>query len=173
LPQISGFREVVFTLRRPESEDGGEIPSRPTNGGANVSPPLAWSGAPEGTRSYVLIMEGIDAFGGVFHHSGLYDVEGDRTPLPEGIGHGVKTKSMGHGWNEFDHPRYDGPVPDEADPPHRYVFRLGALDLEVPTKTPKKLVADIWEQAKPHVLAEGTLTGTCVSRHHSERRDRK
>ncbi|MDQ2762002.1 MAG: YbhB/YbcL family Raf kinase inhibitor-like protein, partial [Pseudomonadota bacterium] len=157
---------MAFVLRSPVFNDGDEIPSRYTNEGANVSPPLEWSGAPDGTRSFVLVMEDPDAPGGMFHHWGLYDIEGARTMLPEAIGHGVKTETMGHGVNDFEHPRYDGPAPPEEDTPHRYVFRLGALDLEVPTRAPKRLVADIWESAQPHLLGEAVLTGTYVSRHH-------
>ena len=89
------------------------LPSRYTTEGADVSPPLEWSEAPDA----ILIMEGIDE-----------------------------------------------PAPEESDPPHRYVFRLAPLNLEVPTRAPKRLVADIWEQARPLSLAEASLTGTYVSR---------
>ncbi len=157
---------MAFVLASPAFKEGEEIPSRYTNEGANVSPPLTWSDPPEGTRSFVLIMEDPDAPDGVFRHWGLYDIAGDRRALPEAIGHGVKTEPMGHGVNDFEHPRYDGPAPPEADPAHRYVFRLAALDLDVPTRAPKRLVADIWEAAQPHMLGEATLTGTYASRHH-------
>jgi Raf kinase inhibitor-like YbhB/YbcL family protein len=160
---------MAFELRSPVFRDGEEIPSRYTCEGANVSPPLEWSGAPEGTRSFVLVMVDLDAGpepGRVFHHWGLYNIEGGRTMLPEGVGHGVKTEPMGHGINDFEHPRYDGPCPPEDSPPHRYVFRLAALDLDIESEAPKRLVSDIWETARPHMLAEAQITCTYASRHH-------
>ncbi len=157
---------MAFELCSPVFRDGDEIPSRYTSEGANVSPPLEWSGAPEGTQSFVLIMEDPDAPGGIFRHWGLYDIEPDRTMLPEGVGHGVKTEPMGHGVNDFEHPRCDGPAPPEEDPAHRYVFRLAALDVPAPTGTAKQLVGNMWEAARKHMLREAVLTGTYVSRNH-------
>ncbi len=160
---------MAFTLTSPAFRDGEAIPSRYTNEGANVSPPLEWSDPPAGTRSFVLVMLGLDGGGpgAVFHHWGLYDIAGERRMLPEGVGHGVKTEAMGHGVNDFEHPRYDGPAPPEAAAPRRYLFRLGALDLEVPTQAPKRLVADIWAAAGPHLLGVAELRCTYVSRHHA------
>jgi Raf kinase inhibitor-like YbhB/YbcL family protein len=158
---------MVFVLRSPAFRDGEEIPSRYTCEGANISPPLEWSGAPEGTRSFVLVMVDLDVPppGREFYHWGLYDIAGERTMLPEGIGHSVKTEPMGHGVNDFEHARYDGPCPPEDSPPHLYVFRLGALDVEVPTQAPKRLASDIWELARPHLLGTAEITCTYVSRY--------
>lgn len=160
---------MAFTLTSPAFRDGEEIPSHYTNEGANVSPPLDWSDPPEGTRSFVLVMVGLDGGepGGVFHHWGLYDIAGDRRMLPEGVGHGVKTEPMGHGVNDFGHPRYDGPAPPEEAPARRYLFRLGALDLEVPIPAPKQLVADIWAAAEQNLLGVAELRCTYVSRRHA------
>ncbi|HSU04656.1 MAG TPA: hypothetical protein VLI93_03720 [Acetobacteraceae bacterium] len=85
--------------------------------------------------------------------------------LPEGIGNSVKIEIMGHGWNDYQHACYDGPAPPAGDPPNRYVFRLGALDLDVPTRAPKRPVADIWDATRPHLLVEAVLTGTYARRY--------
>jgi Raf kinase inhibitor-like YbhB/YbcL family protein len=69
-------------------------------------------------------MEDADGPSGVFHHWGLYNIMRDRTLLPEGVGHGVKTEQMGQGMNDVGHPRYDGPCPPDGDAAHRYRFRL-------------------------------------------------
>jgi Raf kinase inhibitor-like YbhB/YbcL family protein len=159
---------MAFTLTSPVVREGEELPSRYTNEGANVSPPLAWSDPPAGTRSFVLVMLGLDGAGpgAVFHHWGLYDLAAERRMLPEGIGHGVKTEPLGHGVNDFEHPRYDGPAPPEDAPRRRYVFRLAALDRAVPSEAPKRLVADIWADAQKHLLGVADLACTYVSRHH-------
>lgn len=158
---------MTFVLKSPVFRDGEEIPSRYTDEGENVSPPLEWSGAPPQTRSFALIMEDPDAQGGTFYHWGLYDIVPARNLLPEGVGHGVKTEDLGQGMNNFGHPRYDGPSPDESDPPHHYRFRLLALDVGVPLTIPKEPVADLWGTVQPHVIAEAVLTGTYVSRQHA------
>jgi Raf kinase inhibitor-like YbhB/YbcL family protein len=100
----------------------------------------------------------------VFHHWALYDISADRAVLPEGIGHGVKSEPLGHGVNDYGHPRYDGPCPDQGDDVHRYVFRLTALRVETPLNVPKEPARDLWDRIRPHVLAEATLTGSYASR---------
>lgn len=83
----------------------------------NVSPPFAWSGAPEGTRSFALIMEDPDAPTGVFRHWGLYHITGGRTVLPEGVEAGAKTEDLGYCVNDFGELKYAGPMPPAGDPP--------------------------------------------------------
>jgi Raf kinase inhibitor-like YbhB/YbcL family protein len=155
---------MSFRLTSTVFEESGEMPSRYTCEGANVSPPLEWSGAPEGTRSFLLVMEDPDAPGGVFRHWGVYGIAADRTLLPEGVGHGVKTEPLGHGINDYGHPRYDGPCPPETDSAHRYIFRLAALDIDAPVSVPKEPVADLLERARPHIIGEAVLVGTYASR---------
>jgi Raf kinase inhibitor-like YbhB/YbcL family protein len=158
---------MTFVLNSPAFRDGEAIPSRYTDEGENVSPPLEWSGAPAGTRSFALIMNDQDAPGGTFYHWGVYDIMPERNLLPEGIRHGVKTEHLGHGLNGFGHFQYDGPSLDKSDPPHRYRFRLFALNVDVPFNEPKDPVADLLEAVQPHVIAEAVLNATYVSRHHS------
>lgn len=155
---------MTLVLSSPAFKEGEEIPSRYTCDGANISPPLEWSGAPPETRSFVLIMEDLDAPSRPVRHWGLYDIMPERTMLPEGVGHGVKTEPMGHGINDFGHPRYDGPSPPNAGGPHRYRFRIAALDVVVPVSIPKEPVVDLWEAAQPHIIAEAALLATYAGR---------
>jgi Raf kinase inhibitor-like YbhB/YbcL family protein len=155
---------MTLVLSSPAFKEGKEIPSRYTCDGANISPPLEWSGAPPETRSFVLIMEDLDAPSRPVRHWGLYDIMPERTMLPEGVGHGVKTEPMGHGINDFGHPRYDGPAPPNAGGPHRYRFRIAALDVVVPVSIPKEPVVDLWEAAQPHIIAEAALLATYAGR---------
>jgi Raf kinase inhibitor-like YbhB/YbcL family protein len=155
---------MAFALRSPAFDEGDEIPSRYTCEGANVSPPLEWSGAPPETRSFVLTMEDLDSPSYPRWHWGLYDIMPDRTMLPEGVGHGVKKEPMGHGMNDFGHPRYDGPASESDDHAHRYLFRIAALDVDAPIPIPKEPVADLQMAIQPHVIAEAMLLATYAGR---------
>lgn len=155
---------MAFTLKSPAFSHGEEMPSRYTGEGENVSPPLEWTDPPPQTRSLALIMEDPDAPGGTFRHWAIYNIAADRRLLPEGVGHGVKTEPLGHGINSYGHPRYDGPMPPEADDAHRYHFHLLALDVES-LGVPKEPVADLWDLVRPHVIAEAELIGSYASRH--------
>jgi Raf kinase inhibitor-like YbhB/YbcL family protein len=155
---------VAFVLKSPAFSYGEEIPTRYTGEGENISPPLEWTGAPPETRSFALIMEDSDAPSGASHHWAIYNIAADRTALPEGVGHGVKTESLGHGLNDFGQFRYDGPMPSEQDDAHRYHFRLVALDVER-LAIPKEAVSALWDLIRPHVIAEAELIGSYTSRH--------
>ncbi len=155
---------MTFHLKSPAFSHGEEIPSRYTSEGENVSPPLEWADAPPQTRSFALLMEDPDAPSGMFHHWGLYNLSADRTALPEGVGHGVRTEPLGVCLNDFGHPRYDGPMPPEQDDAHRYHFRLAALDIDA-VGIPKESVADLWGLIGPHIIAEAELVGSYASRH--------
>ena len=157
---------MAFVLKSPAFSFGEEMPTRYTGEGENVSPPLEWTDAPPGTRSFALVMEDPDAPSGTFHHWGIYNIASDRTALPEGIGHGVKTESLGHCLNDFGHARYDGPMPPEGDDEHRYHFRLAALDVDR-LRVPKETVTDLQELIRPHVIAEAELIGSYASRHNA------
>jgi Raf kinase inhibitor-like YbhB/YbcL family protein len=143
---------MVFTLRSPAFGDGQPIPRKYTADGDNVSPPLTWSGAPAGTKSFVLIIEDPDAPSGTFRHWGIYDVTGSR--LPEGDSRAPAVT------NDFGDERYDGPAPPKGHGVHHYRFRIAALDtdrLEAPSHAS---VADLWVAAGRHSLVEAELIGT-------------
>src|SRR5687767_654107 len=100
---------MALTLRSPAFEDGARIPERYARDHGNVSPPLEWRGAPEGTKSFVLLVEDPDAPRGTFRHWAAYDVPPDRTRLEEGAGR--RGSDLQHGANDFGNPSYDGPQP--------------------------------------------------------------
>ena len=153
-------QETGFVLRSAAFEDGAVIPQEYTCDGADVAPPLEWSGAPPQTRSFALLLEDPDAPGGTFRHWAIYDVAGERTRLPEGTTQGAETERLGYGLNDFGTVHYRGPCPPEGHGVHHYHFRLAALD--VPTlRVPEGATAvDVWEAAAPHILAEARLVGT-------------
>jgi Raf kinase inhibitor-like YbhB/YbcL family protein len=102
--------------------EGEKLPRRYTCDGENLSPPLSWSGLPEGVQSLVLICHDPDAPRGDFTHWILFDLPADLTTLPEDAqGKGTP------GQNDFRRLGYGGPCPPPG-PAHRYVFRLYALN---------------------------------------------
>jgi Raf kinase inhibitor-like YbhB/YbcL family protein len=134
------------------------IPPRYTCDGEDVSPPLSWAEAPEGTRSFALIVDDPDAPAGTWAHWVIYGLPSATRELPEGVP--VDETVLGgarQGKNDFRRTGYGGPCP----PPngaHRYCFTLYALDVELglaPGATKDELLAAI----QGHVLGGGQLVG--------------
>lgn len=121
---------MALEIYSPAFDSGGDIPSKYTCDGENVSPPLAWRGVPSGAKSLVLICDDPDA-GAVdpFTHWILYGIPPRVQDLPESS----NAQSSDLPWegmagrNSFSHMRYDGPCPPFGES-HRYFFRLFALD---------------------------------------------
>src|SRR6266540_582145 len=106
-------------------QDGDTIPRRHTCEGENASPPLAWAGVPEGTRSLALIVDDPDAPVGTFTHWLAWGVDPGAGGLDEG------QAAPREGRNGFGTPGYAGPCPPPGHGRHRYFFRLHALDAEL------------------------------------------
>jgi Raf kinase inhibitor-like YbhB/YbcL family protein len=148
---------MAFHLISPAFDHGRRIPDEHVRDGHNVSPPLEWTGAPEGVRSFVLAVEDSDAQGGSFWHWAVYDLPGDRIMLHEG----ENLCGYGLGVNDFGNRAYDGPQPPAGHRAHRYHFRLAALGtdhLDGLDKAPS--AAAVWEEARRSALAEAELIGT-------------
>ncbi len=136
---------MAIQLSSPAFADGEIIPARHTCDGADLSPPLRWTGtldAPTGTRVHWI----------------LYDLAARYRELPEGIpAREITPQGAKQGINDFKRAGYGGPCP----PPgklHRYVFKLYALGFEpgLPTGATK---ADLLQAIKGHVLEETRLIG--------------
>ncbi len=139
-------------LRSPAFAYGGPIPVQYTCDGEDLSPPLAWSSPPVGTQALVLLVEDPDAPGGTWIHWLLYDMPPVTRALPEGAGAGTP------GRNSWGRTTYGGPCPPPGRP-HRYFFRLFALD--APLQLPPGAEADQVKQAmQGHLLAQGEWMGT-------------
>ncbi len=140
-------------LTSPVFVDGAAIPSRYTCDGANVSPPLAWSGAPDATAGFALLVTDPDARG--FVHWVATDIPLTARGLVEGAS---GTASAGReGRNDFGRPGWGGPCPPSGT--HRYVFELFALS--APLGLPGfPSAADVRRAMAGRVLAEARLTGT-------------
>ena len=146
---------MVFVLASPAFPPGGEIPAQYTCAGQDIAPPLRWSGAPAGTRSFVLAVVDSDAPGGAFGHWGTYDLPVRETALPAGRG-GAAAPSV---VNDFGRPGYGGPCPPPGDSPHHYHFELLALDVPQLAVPARAHVGELLNAAASHVLARAELVG--------------
>ena len=131
--------------------NGGAMPKDYSGDGRNVSPPLAWSGAPASTKDFALILDDPDAnFGGrgAFVHWVIYKIPGSATGLPEAVPMGAAvtvpriTGAINglSGFNAFQRPGqppmepgYRGPAPP-AGAPHHYHFTVYALNAPLDVK---------------------------------------
>jgi Raf kinase inhibitor-like YbhB/YbcL family protein len=134
------------------------IPKRFTCDGADVSPPLSWKEAPPGAKSFALIMDDPDAPAGTWVHWVLYNLPADSKELPEGV---AKQEQLAdgalQGRNDFRKIGYGGPCPPPGKP-HRYYFKLYALDSKLDLKA-GATKADVERAMKAHVLGEAELIG--------------
>jgi hypothetical protein len=139
--------------------EGQPIPADYTCEGKNVSPPLQWSGAPASTKSLALIVDDPDAPVGTWVHWVLYNLPAGANQLPENASRTPSaTGSAAQGLNDFKRSGYSGPCPPPGKP-HRYFFKLYALDIELQLKRdPTK--KDVEKAMQGHILAEGRLVGT-------------
>ncbi|MBX5496468.1 MAG: YbhB/YbcL family Raf kinase inhibitor-like protein [Bryobacteraceae bacterium] len=117
---------MAFQLTSSAFPEGGNIPIIHTCDGTNVSPPLAWSGEPEGVKSFALIVEDPDAPSRTWTHWLLYDIPAEVHELEQGFQPGRLGMS---GSNDFGKLGYGGPCPPKGHGPHRYFFRLFALNV--------------------------------------------
>lgn len=147
-----GETEMVIQMVSEAFIEGGKIPEKHTCDGEDVSPPLAWTGVPQGAKSLALIMDDPDAPGKGFVHWVLFDIPAATEALPEGAeGKGVP------GTNNFRQTGYNGPCPP-ASATHRYFFKLYALDQELKL-SPGATKADVESAMQGHILASGQLMG--------------
>ena len=150
-----------FTLTSEAFADGETIPSRHTCDGEDVSPPLAWEGAPEGTETFVLVVHDPDAPRGDWVHWVLYDVPGHASRLPDGIEDEASLENLGcaiQGKNDFGRIGWGGPCPPPGRP-HRYVFEISALDIRLELESGASR-EEVERAMEGHVLARAELTGT-------------
>ncbi|MDB4928945.1 MAG: Phospholipid-binding protein [Myxococcaceae bacterium] len=129
--------------------------------GDNHSPALQWSGTPEGTRSFAVIVHDPDAPTGTgFYHWVAYDLPADTRALPDNGGTDAALPAGAHhGRSDFGATGYGGPCPPPG-PAHRYRFSVYALDTPALGAPPGSSAALVRFMLRGHVLAHGTLTGT-------------
>ncbi|HWD85604.1 MAG TPA: YbhB/YbcL family Raf kinase inhibitor-like protein [Solirubrobacteraceae bacterium] len=151
MPQELNVANLEITS--PAIDDHGRIPERHTSDGENVSPALSWTGEPEGTRSFALVVHDPDApLVDGFTHWVLYNLPADTTELDEGAKDGTS------GSNSTGKPGYMGPAPPAGHGPHHYYFWVYALDddLDLPEGLDRRALND---RIEDHVIEQARLIG--------------
>jgi Raf kinase inhibitor-like YbhB/YbcL family protein len=149
-------------LRSDAFPPGGWIPRQHTGDGADLSPPLHWSGVPEGTGAFALILDDPDAPPGLWIHWVLYNLPPELRELVEGVGpQGLLENGALQGtcWGveSFERQGYAGPLPPPG-PAHHYHFRLSALEAPLPLPA-GATAAEVRAAMAGHTLAEAELIG--------------
>lgn len=148
---------MSLTLTSSAFQHEGMIPEQHAKDGRNLSPPLAWHGVPEGTKSLALVADDPDAPSGLFTHWLIYGIPPRTTELAEGLPP-ARTLPDGsrQGRNGFGSLGYSGPRPPSGT--HRYVFHLYALDdeLALPSGEGRE---DFDAAIRGHVIEEARLLG--------------
>jgi Raf kinase inhibitor-like YbhB/YbcL family protein len=163
LPQVP-----LFTLESTDVTDGETMPDVHVASGGNTSPALAWSGFPEGTRSFVVSCFDPDApTPAGFWHWTLADVPASVTALETGAGApdgSALPDGAFHVRNDGGGLGYTGAAPPPGDRPHRYVFAVHALDVgslaDAAGLGPDAPPTAVAIKTLFHTLARATLTVT-------------
>ncbi len=137
----------------------GAIPARHTGEGEDVSPALAWSNAPEGTKAFAVVCHDPDAplikpqgtYGYV--HWVLYNIPASVNALGEDTGEHTSGK------NDFGNAGYGGPMPPPGHGVHHYYFWVLALDADM-TLDAGLTMGELLKMIEPHVTGMNRLVGT-------------
>lgn len=144
-------------LRSSAFSDNGDLPRKYSCDGANVSPPLEWSGPPQDTKSFALVVDDPDAPGGTFVHWIAYDIPPAITRLEEGVPARQGNGGFRQARNDFGKPGYGGACPPKGHGAHRYNFRVCALDAML-GKDADAAPEDILTAIEAHKLDEAVIS---------------
>lgn len=141
-------------LKSAAFKDGGFIPPKFTCDGENINPLIEIVGLSENIKSMVLIVDDPDAPAGTWDHWIMWNID----PKTSYIHEDSIPAGAVEGTTSFGKPKYGGPCPPKGDKPHRYIFKLYALDttLELPEETTKQ---ELEQAMEGHILEQTTLTG--------------
>ena len=158
-----------FSQRSYAFSDGDMLPKKYTIDGESISPPLSWSDAPKGTKSFALIMTDSDVppeYGGFFLHWIVYDVPAKASSLPEGASPGgalpEDAKELQNAYASFGMPdkgKGYGPPWPAGQEPHRYTFTLYALKCEKMPVSEDATYDTFSKKVLPETIAAVALVG--------------
>jgi Raf kinase inhibitor-like YbhB/YbcL family protein len=155
----TSYAQSGFSLTSAAFTAGNTIPIANSCSGNNDSPPLSWSGAPSGTKSYVLILSDPDAPHGTFIHWVAFDIPGAATSLAAGVPHVDEIPGGGEqGMNAAAKIGYIGPCPPPGKV-HHYHFTLYALNSTINLPKGASLTA-VKSAMEAHVIGKTELVGT-------------
>ena len=146
----------MLMLISPAFAAGEAIPSRYTCDGDGLSPPLEWSGLPDGTQGFALIMHDPDAPHGDFTHWVVFDIRAGVRCFDAGAG---PIQVALEGSNDAGMVGYHPPCPPPGHGAHRYVFELYALNVSHLGLGEGASRQEVERRIEGHILASAQLTG--------------
>jgi Raf kinase inhibitor-like YbhB/YbcL family protein len=149
-----------MTLSSPDIAPNAQIQAAqiyPRCGGQNVSPALAWSGAPAGTKSLVLTMIDLDVKPALWSHWIVVDLPPTARSLPRGA-KGLPAPARAVAGN-FGDAAYDGPCPPNGTGVHHYQFTIWAMPVTTTTIAPDANAGQIAPLLARTTLAHASFTG--------------
>ena len=164
-PNALGASTMKFTLSSPVIQNDQPIARKYTVDGDDVSPPLAWEGAPDDAREFALVCDDPDAPStDPWVHWVVYGISTEAHSLPENMPRDsqlkdpVAAKQGKNSWQSGATVGYRGPAPP-AGKLHHYHFKLFALDttLDLPPAVTKEALL---KAIQGHVIAQAELVGT-------------
>jgi Raf kinase inhibitor-like YbhB/YbcL family protein len=151
----------AFQIKSSAFKNGERIPKKYTCEGEDVSPPVEWSGAPEGTKSFVLIVDDPDAPIGTFNHWVVYDIPASKNSLPEGVQKKPEIEGgIKQGRNDFGKIGWGGPCPPPGHGTHRYFFKIKAISQETLRLPLGASKSEVLKAIDGKVLGEAEFFGT-------------
>jgi Raf kinase inhibitor-like YbhB/YbcL family protein len=149
---------MTFTLTSTDFKDGDVLPDAHVKALGNISPQLAWAGAPEGTKSFAVTCFDPDApTGSGFWHWTVANIPADVSEIPTG---GPAPWGSVEGRTDYGSPGFGGAAPPPGHGPHRYVFTVFAVDVEKLDVTPDNSGAVFGFNLFFHTLAKASITAT-------------
>jgi len=136
-------------------KSGQAIPEKYSQEKDNTPPPLAWEGAPERTKEFVIICEDPDSPGyQPWIHWLVWGIPGDRNSIREGNGSVFKEGKNSNGRTD-----YTGPMPPPGHGEHHYHFKVFALDEPIALESGANR-EDLIKAMQGHIIDQGELVGT-------------
>jgi Raf kinase inhibitor-like YbhB/YbcL family protein len=160
-----GAKSMTIKVTTTAFAEGQPIPKKHTGEGQDLSPALAWTGVPQGTKELALICDDPDAPKGTWVHWVIYKIPADATGLPEGIPRDARLKSPAgalqgtNSWPKGENMGYLGPMPPPGHGTHHYHFHLYALDAPLAVE-PGLDKQQLLKKMEGHILGEGQVMGT-------------
>jgi Raf kinase inhibitor-like YbhB/YbcL family protein len=150
---VESIEPTKFKVSSPAFENNGTIPKKYGCAGENVNPALKIEGVPPGAKSLALVFDDVDAPGGSYVHWIVWNID----PVTREVRENSVPGGAVQGMNDFKKQNYGGPCPPTR--PHRYLFKLYALDT-VLTIQPTSTKPDLEKTMAGHILIQAELKGT-------------
>lgn len=149
-------------IASPAFKDGGWLPQKytmPGAGGDNISIPLSWKGAPQGTKSFALSMVDLHPVANSWVHWLAVNIPASALSLPEGASGKKMPSGSAELENSFGDIGYGGPQPPRGTGDHPYIITIYALNAEKLNLGASTYLSQFRKALEGKVLASATITG--------------